>query len=84
VEALVCVRTDAVTSAEEFVAYLRAEPAVRQAWRVAADIDVIVRLSCESLAAIDDAVSRMRHLGGAEHTVTYLVLQPVEGLPGLR
>jgi Lrp/AsnC ligand binding domain len=76
-EALVCVRTDAHTPPDRFVAYLREEPAVVQAWRVAADIDAVVRLECTSLAELDAAVGRMRHLGGAEHTVTYLVLQPL-------
>src|SRR5262245_47030299 len=75
-EALVCVRTDAHTSPDRFVAYLREEPAVVQAWRVAADIDAVVRLECTTLADLDAAVGRMRHLGGAEHTVTYLVLEP--------
>jgi hypothetical protein len=76
-EALVCVRIDAGTSPEQFAAYLRAEPAVLQAWRVAADIDAVVRLACVSLAELDAAVGRMRHLGGAQQTVTYLVLPPV-------
>lgn len=76
-EALVCVRTDAHTSPDRFVAYLREEPAVVQAWRVAADIDAVVRLECTTLAELDAAVGRMRHLGGAEHTVTYLVLEPL-------
>ncbi len=76
-EALVCVRTDAHTPPDRFVAYLREEPAVVQAWRVAADIDAVVRLECTSLADLDAAVGRMRHLGGAEQTVTYLVLEPL-------
>ena len=76
-EALVCVRTDAHTSPDRFVAYLREEPAVVQAWRVAADIDAVVRVACASLAELDAAVGRMRHLGGAEQTVTYLVLEPL-------
>jgi hypothetical protein len=83
-EALVCVRTEAGTSPEQFAAYLRAEPAVVQAWRVAADIDAVVRLACMSLAELDAAVGRMRHLGGAEQTVTYLVLPPPEGSSALR
>lgn len=77
IEALVCVRTDAHTPPDRFVAYLREEPAVIQAWRVAADIDAVVRLECPSLTDLDAAVGRMRHLGGAEHTVTYLVLEPL-------
>jgi hypothetical protein len=76
-EALVCVRTDARTPPDRFVAYLREEPSVVQAWRVAADIDAVVRLECTTLADLDAAVGRMRHLGGAEHTVTYLVLEPL-------
>jgi hypothetical protein len=76
-DALVCVRTDAHTSPDRFLAYLREEPAVVQAWRVAADIDAVVRLACTSLADLDAAVGRLRHLGGAEHTVTYLVLEPL-------
>jgi hypothetical protein len=44
-------------------------------WRVAADIDVVVRLHCPSLAALEAVVARMRHDGGAEHTVTHLVLE---------
>ena len=72
-----CVRTDAHTAPDRFLAYLREEPAVAQAWRVAADIDAVVWLECASLADLDAAVARMRHLGGAEHTVTYLVLEPL-------
>ena len=73
-----CVRTDARTPPDRFVAYLREEPAVIQVWRVAADIDAVVRLECASLAELDAAVGRMRHLGGAEHTLTYLVLAPIQ------
>src|SRR5215475_12074513 len=76
-EALVCVRTDPHTSPDRLMAYLREEPAVVQAWRVAADIDAVARLECATLAELDAAVGRMRHLGGAEHTVTYLVLAPM-------
>jgi Lrp/AsnC ligand binding domain len=76
-EALVCVRTDAHTAPDRFLAYLREEPSVAQAWRVAADIDAVVWLVCTSLADLDAAVARMRHLGGAEHTVTHLVLEPL-------
>ena len=69
-----CVRTGPGTSPGEFAAYARAEPAVAQVWRVAADIDAVVRLVCSSLADLDAVVARMRHHGGAEQTVTYLVL----------
>jgi Lrp/AsnC ligand binding domain len=72
-EALVWVRTGPTTSPEQFVAYLANEPAVAQVWRVGADIDAVVRLTCASLSDLE-AVVRMRHRGGAEHTVTHLVL----------
>jgi hypothetical protein len=74
IEAIVCVRTGPATSPEEFVTYLAAEPAVEQVWRVAADIDAIVRLTCSSLAELEGVVARMRHHGVAEHTATHLVL----------
>ena len=73
-EALVCVRTGPTTCPERFVAFLADEPTVAQVWRVAADIDVVVRINCPSLAALEAVVARMRHDGGAEHTVTHLVL----------
>jgi Lrp/AsnC ligand binding domain len=73
-EALVCIRTGPTTSPERFVAYLADEPTVVQLWRVAADIDVVVRINCPNLAALEAVVARMRHSGGAEHTVTHLVL----------
>jgi hypothetical protein len=44
----------------------------------------VVRLACASLAELDAAVSRMRHLGGAEHTMTYLVLPSTGGSAGSR
>jgi hypothetical protein len=56
----VCVRTGAGTSPEQFAEYLREEPAVVQVWRVAADIDAVVRLACASLGELDAAVSRMQ------------------------
>jgi hypothetical protein len=74
IEALVCVRTAAGTAPADFAAYLCTEPAVVQLWRVAADIDAVVRLACASLADLDAVVARMRHHGGAAQTVTYLVL----------
>jgi hypothetical protein len=74
IEALVCVRTAAGTDPADFAACLAAEPAVAQVWRVAADIDAVVRLACASLAELDAVVARMRHRGGAAQTVTYLVL----------
>ncbi|GAA5198704.1 hypothetical protein GCM10023322_72690 [Rugosimonospora acidiphila] len=74
IEALVCVRTADTTDPEQFAAYLRTELAVAEVWRVAADIDAVVRLSCASLADLNAVVARMRHRGGAAHTVTYLVL----------
>jgi hypothetical protein len=83
-EALVCVRTGPGTSPEEFAAYLRAEPAVAQVWRVAADIDAVVRVACPSLAELDAVVARMRHVGGAAQTVTYLVLPPGGARAGTR
>jgi hypothetical protein len=75
-EALVCVRTGPTTSPEQFVAYLTGEPTVAQVWRVAADIDAVVRVVCSGLAELEAVVARMRHLGGAEHTATHLVLSP--------
>ena len=74
IEALVCVRTGPATSPERFAGYLATEPSVVEAWQVAADIDVIVRLACPSLTELEAVVARMRHLAGAEHTVTHLVL----------
>jgi hypothetical protein len=74
IEALVCVRTAARTDPAQFAAYLRTEPAVAQVWRVAADIDAVVRIACLSLVDLDAVVARMRHYGGAAQTVTYLVL----------
>jgi hypothetical protein len=73
-EALVCVRTGPGTSPQQFVSYLAGEPTAVQVWMVAADIDVIVRLACPSLSALETVVARMRHQGGAEQTVTHLVL----------
>jgi hypothetical protein len=73
-EAIVFVRTGPSMSPTEFVRWVMRDSTVIQVWRVAADIDVVVRLSCPSLAALEAVVARMRHDGGAEHTVTHLVL----------
>lgn len=78
-EALVWVRTRPATSPERFVAYLADEPAVAQVWRVGADIDAVVHLTCPSLSDLEAVVVRMRHRGGAEYTVTHLVLPVAAG-----
>lgn len=84
IEALVCVRTAPDTGPADFAAYLRTEPTVAQVWRVAADIDAVVRLTCRSLTELDAVVARMRHHGGAGHTVTYLVLPATTGQAATR
>lgn len=68
------VRTGPATSPQRFAAYLAVEPTVSKVWLVAADIDVIVALTCPSLTELEAVVARMRHHGGADHTVTHLVL----------
>jgi hypothetical protein len=70
----VCVRTGPSASPEQFAAYLAVEPTVTKVWLVAADIDAVVALTCASLTELEAVVARMRHHGGAEHTVTHLVL----------
>jgi DNA-binding Lrp family transcriptional regulator len=74
-EALVRVRLVGGVEHEVFEKYLRAEPAVVDAWRLAGDCDYEVRLTCRALADLDSAVNELRHAGG--HTSTTLVLHRV-------
>ncbi|MCW2860443.1 MAG: Lrp/AsnC family transcriptional regulator, leucine-responsive regulatory protein [Actinoallomurus sp.] len=74
-EALVRVRLVGGAEHEPFEKHLRADPAVVDAWRLAGDCDYEVRLTCRSLADLDNAVGELRDAGG--HTSTTLVLHRV-------
>jgi DNA-binding Lrp family transcriptional regulator len=78
VEALVCVRLAASTEGGRFARHLRADPRVIAAWWVAADIDLMVRLSCANLTELNIAVADLRRRGGASETVTHLLLRPLD------
>jgi DNA-binding Lrp family transcriptional regulator len=74
-EALVRVRLVGGTEHEPFEKHLRDDPAVVDAWRLAGDCDYEVRLTCRSLADLDNALGELRDAGG--HTSTTLVLHRV-------
>jgi hypothetical protein len=74
-EALVRVRLVGGTEHEWFEKHLHAIPAVVDAWRLVGDCDYEVRLTCHTLAGLDDAVGELRSAGG--HTSTTLVLHRV-------
>jgi DNA-binding Lrp family transcriptional regulator len=74
-EALVRVRLVGGAEHEPFEKHLRADPSVVDAWRLAGDCDYEVRLTCRSLADLDNAVGELRDAGG--HTSTTLVLHRV-------
>ncbi|MFK3984730.1 Lrp/AsnC ligand binding domain-containing protein [Micromonospora sp. NPDC050397] len=78
IEALVRVRLAAGTDGARFARHLRADRRVVAAWWVAADIDLLVRLSCDSLAELNTAVADLRSRGGASETVTHLLLRPLD------
>ncbi|WP_329109908.1 Lrp/AsnC ligand binding domain-containing protein [Micromonospora sp. NBC_01699] len=78
IEALVCVRLAASTVGGRFARHLRTDPRVVAAWWVAADIDLMVRLSCTSLTELNIAVADLRLRGGATETVTHLLLRPLD------
>ncbi|MGW4466473.1 Lrp/AsnC ligand binding domain-containing protein [Micromonospora sp. NPDC004704] len=78
IEALVCVRLAASTDGGRFARHLRTDPRVVAAWWVAADIDLMVRLSCAGLPELNTAVADLRLRGGASETVTHLLLRPLD------
>ncbi|MFI6761876.1 hypothetical protein ACIBF5_22315 [Micromonospora sp. NPDC050417] len=78
IEALVCVRLAASTDGDRFARHLRDDERVVAAWWVAADIDLMVRLSCASLPELNAAVAALRLRGGAAETITHLLLRPLE------
>lgn len=77
-EALVCVRLAASADGDRFARHLRGDHRVVAAWWVAADIDLMARLSCDSLAELNAAVADLRLCGGASETITHLLLRPLD------
>ena len=80
IEALVCVRLAGPTDGDLFARHLRTDHRVVAAWWVAADIDLMVRLSCANLPELNAAVADLRLRGGAAETITHLLLRPLETL----
>lgn len=78
IEALVCVRLAGRTDDGRFARHLRGDHRVVAAWWVAADIDLMVRLSCADLAELSAAVADLRLRGGASETNTHLLLRPLD------
>ena len=78
VEVLVHVRLAPNTLPEVFDGFLRTEPAVLQAWRLAGDIDFEVHLRCQGLSDLHALLGRARKLGGAQETTTHLVLSSAD------
>ncbi|HTA03876.1 MAG TPA: Lrp/AsnC ligand binding domain-containing protein [Streptosporangiaceae bacterium] len=73
--ALVRIQMMAGADPDDFESRLRGGPGVAEAWRLAGDDDFEVRLSCRSLADLDDMVAQLREAGGK--TSTTLVLHRV-------
>ncbi len=78
VEVLVHVRLAPDTLPEVFDSFLRTEPGVIQAWRLAGDIDFEVHLRCAGLSDLHALLGRARKVGGAWETTTHLVLSAAD------
>lgn len=77
VQAIVRIRLAVAVQPEAFEAWLREQPVVSGAWALSGDHDYEVRLTCLSLRDLTAELRSMRQDGGAEDTVTCLLLRDV-------
>jgi Lrp/AsnC family leucine-responsive transcriptional regulator len=80
VQAVVHVRLSPATRPADFERYLAFVPGVLDAWLVTGDADYQLRMASHDLGELDRTLGDLRSRGGAEHTVTRLLLRPVSGL----
>ncbi|MGH3390256.1 MAG: Lrp/AsnC ligand binding domain-containing protein [Actinomadura sp.] len=77
VEAIVRIRLAAGVEPAAFEAWLRRQPVVSGAWALSGDHDYELRLACPGLQERTAELRCIRQRGGAEDTVTSLVLRDV-------
>lgn len=84
VDAMVGVRLDPRCRWDDFDAFLCTEPAVREAWHMAGEIDVEFRLSCADIASLQEFLARLRAQRAIDHVAISMILRPVGSLGGRR